>query len=800
MKTSLKLIITLLAFIPFLGKAQATLLSLSVDSAQYQVCDSAYYLDFSAFTPDLNTYGYADIIFDGNNVFNTDLIATIDWGDNNVTSHIGSVVSGGTDIIWNFPTYHAYNQGGTYTIAISLHDSLTQSSVNTTLTVMVGTCSGTISTVGNLDCDNDGFFEGSVADIPLIIQDANTSYNGTLTSWGNLFSNIPAGTYQITVDPNWLSANGYQIVNITPDTMTNNLYFDVQTVVVDLICDPALLSSQCLTGVVYCDGDNDGVYDSTDIVLPNAPVTLVLPNGNTHNDTTDANGDYSFSYVGMSSGGYVFIDPNWITSNGYFFATYIDTLSNLDCSNNPILNIPVICDTNALSVGCIDGYVFCDADNDGILDPTETVLSNAPVILDGANGLITVYSDSTGYFSYSGWQLSGGFVAVSIDGGWLTSNGYTSNSIFTVTQLDCANPYTAYLGVNCTNTSNCTDLWTSVTPWIGYYQNTTNSIRLNYGNNGQLAPGNYTLTLDYPSGVTPVTSSINNPNYTISGNTITWTLNSSSTWFSFTDVIVFNTPAGIPDSTLHVFSSTISGDTTDCDSINNYGTLGMLVGVSYDPNDKSVDKPLYVDPGTQDEYTYVIRFQNTGTAPAQDIYIMDTLSSNLDWNTFEVIETTHQMQLINYGNGIIRFDYPQIWLPDSTTNEPLSHGHVVYKIKELPTLSTGDVIENTAYIYFDQNPPIVTNTTKNINEILSVDKQEVQLFSLYPNPAKDVLNIKSESQMQAIRIIDLSGKTVYTNTENNTQTTIDVSNLSNGVYSIQVITESGNSNRIFIKE
>jgi hypothetical protein len=36
---------------------------------------------------------------------------------------------------------------------------------------------------------------------------------------------------------------------------------------------------------------------------------------------------------------------------------------------------------------------------------------------------------------------------------------------------------------------------------------------------------------------------------------------------------------------------------------------------------------------------------------------------------------------------------------------------VIYRIKPLPTLVFGDVIENTASIYFDENPPIVTNTT-----------------------------------------------------------------------------------------
>ena len=52
-------------------------------------------------------------------------------------------------------------------------------------------------------------------------------------------------------------------------------------------------------------------------------------------------------------------------------------------------------------------------------------------------------------------------------------------------------------------------------------------------------------------------------------------------------------------------------------------------------------------------------------------------------------------------------------LPDSTCCEEDSHGLVSYLIRPLPDLDPGTVIENTAYIYFDNNPPIITNTTWN---------------------------------------------------------------------------------------
>ena len=52
-------------------------------------------------------------------------------------------------------------------------------------------------------------------------------------------------------------------------------------------------------------------------------------------------------------------------------------------------------------------------------------------------------------------------------------------------------------------------------------------------------------------------------------------------------------------------------------------------------------------------------------------------------------------------------------LPDSNVNEPASHGFIKYSIKKYNTVGIGSVIKNTAYIYFDFNAPVVTNTVVN---------------------------------------------------------------------------------------
>lgn len=142
-----------------------------------------------------------------------------------------------------------------------------------------------------------------------------------------------------------------------------------------------------------------------------------------------------------------------------------------------------------------------------------------------------------------------------------------------------------------------------------------------------------------------------------------------------------------------------------------------LVECSYDPNDKLVN-PTYPEGYAllNEDLTYTIRFQNTGNAEAYDIVIRDTLDENLDAGTFTVLSSSHEDVLTTTlsENKFIAFTFEDIFLPDSTSDFDGSQGYVTYKIKTIDGLPSFSNITNTASIYFDLNPAIVTNTTKNI--------------------------------------------------------------------------------------
>ncbi len=145
---------------------------------------------------------------------------------------------------------------------------------------------------------------------------------------------------------------------------------------------------------------------------------------------------------------------------------------------------------------------------------------------------------------------------------------------------------------------------------------------------------------------------------------------------------------------------------------NDTAKLVQIARGSYDPNDKAENHggKIALSKAIAGEYlTYTIRFQNTGNDTAFNVYIRDTLDSKLDWNSLQILTSSHNYQM-TINDGKCLFTFPFIMLVDSMKNEPQSHGYIVYKIKTVPNVQLGDVIQNRAAIYFDYNLPIFTNT------------------------------------------------------------------------------------------
>lgn len=85
--------------------------------------------------------------------------------------------------------------------------------------------------------------------------------------------------------------------------------------------------------------------------------------------------------------------------------------------------------------------------------------------------------------------------------------------------------------------------------------------------------------------------------------------------------------------------------------------------------------------------------------------------------------------------------------------------------------------------------------------IESVNELSQNNFSFYPNPASNVLNINSENNLEQVSITDMSGRTIKTiNNSNTNQLKVDVADFKAGVYFIQVVSNGNSQVQKFIKE
>jgi len=78
-------------------------------------------------------------------------------------------------------------------------------------------------------------------------------------------------------------------------------------------------------------------------------------------------------------------------------------------------------------------------------------------------------------------------------------------------------------------------------------------------------------------------------------------------------------------------------------------------------------------------------------------------------------------------------------------------------------------------------------------EALSTQNIQVnEVFSIYPNPANNLVTIDSkEGNIQGVRIYDVTGRLVYQEVANVTKLNINISNLTKGLYVINVTTQKG---------
>lgn len=241
----------------------------------------------------------------------------------------------------------------------------------------------------------------------------------------------------------------------------------------------------------------------------------------------------------------------------------------------------------------------------------------------------------------------------------------------------------------------------------------------------------------------------------------------------------------------HCLTGTLTDDNACGESRSTYTECQENIG-SFDPNDKRTFNEDGLEAETVDKGEYIyyhIRFQNTGTDTAFNIRVIDPLSPKLDLSTLEMLSASQTYtHFISDGPALVVL-FDDILLPDSSINEPASHGFFKFRIKPLPEYDYETNIQNQAGIYFDFNEAILTNEANMIirQPVGTKDVKDLMAFDVYPNPTNSLLLLTiAESDFQRIseyEIIDHLGRTITQSSLSNRKT-IDVSHLAQGVYNL----------------
>jgi uncharacterized repeat protein (TIGR01451 family) len=427
-----------------------------------------------------------------------------------------------------------------------------------------------------------------------------------------------------------------------------------------------------------------------------------------------------------------------------------------------------------------------------MLNPTATFLQNIPYDVTNGSGLTTtIYpKNSFGNDYYTELDVSATPYTVGVSSAWLQNNGYIqTSSNFVINSFDATGHA---LGVPMNMTLECAGNGllpnlalssASAFQFIAPIQQGNVNVQVCNVSCGNYA--NSTIKIAIPTGVTPDISNLANAIFANDTVTITEAYLSGCISYGFPCSFAGNTPAG----TIFDFLVEVSAQ-GEQDFMFNQASFVATVLNSYDPNDKRCHLPTYIQPDVQENLPFTVRFQNDGNYPALNVVVRDTISTNLDLSTFRFIGSKHPVSYtVDPVSREVVFRFSGIQLLPSVDSLEGSQGYFTYEIKELANLNLNSEIKNTAYIYFDFNPAIITNTTLNINGYAGNSSLQDESVLLFPNPSKGTFQI-SGIEKGSFYLFSTTGQLIlskeYTNGD-----LFDVSGLENGFYLVRLTHSKG---------
>ncbi|MBK9639547.1 MAG: T9SS type A sorting domain-containing protein [Bacteroidetes bacterium] len=443
----------------------------------------------------------------------------------------------------------------------------------------------------------------------------------------------------------------------------------------------------------------------------------------------------------------------------------------------------VILSYGGVNIYSVSGKAFFDVDNDSVYGVNDIPLAHQQIEKQPSGQVF--YTDQNG--DYVLGDSTGATISVThlSTTGFSVSDGITSHAVTVgssnISGLNFAlAPDSMFHSISTSTFSFLPRCFTNV----GFQTSITNQ-------GTYIDSGSVTFNFDPLMAYTSST-----PSGTIAGNSIS---------FSFSNLMPFETRTFtsffmLPGNGITLNTSTTTATVDGAGNVLSTDTsyVAFLVRCSYDPNDKEVT-PMGVGANHQvymdEELRYLIRFQNTGNDTAFNIIVTDTISPKLNINSLFVIATSHLCWIEKIGGELMRFHFDDILLPDSNVNEPASHGYIYFRIKGNQTNPDPTVVTNSANIYFDFNPPVITNTTlttfsNSTVGIAPISGKEAGTIQLSPHPMNEssLLHFDGiKDHTHQLELMDISGRTVVPNiTFKGTSYLLQRESLSSGTYFIKI--------------
>jgi SprB repeat/Domain of unknown function DUF11 len=588
-------------------------------------------------------------------------------------------------------------------------------------------------------------------------------YGGTLPynyAWSNNTNNhsatasgLSTGTYTYTVtDAGGCSSTG-------SETLTAQGNFIVNVTTTPTGCNPNVP-----TGAINVTVANGGTPPFT------FSWQVWYPNGLGYFDTTTSAG---FGGLAYSTSAWLIsaTDANGCTDSSAIY-TSMDT-------GGAYINYAAACYDD------ITGYVYTDLNGNCSKDAGEPGNAGTIVIASGNGATYYANTDSNGFYDIQVLPGSYNVTTYSNGGACIESSCIASYS-------------PALSGTGAVSANNNFGFTSGPTYDLvvhtGYYPSSPGSVKeywVYYYNQGNTTANNAVLTFVHDPNLTLASTTPSYSSYDAATRTITWNLGTvpPSQWIIWTQKVTmdFNVPSNLPLGTMLTAYDSITPIAGDCDPSNNVQLLSDDVSGSHDPNEKSVS-PSGNIPAGQEVLNYTIRFQNTGNAPAIKVVITDTLSPLVDPATLVVGASNFPYKYTLSGTGVLTFTFDPIYLTDTAQSVDSSIGFVNYSIHINGGIPAGAQIKNTANIFFDLNPAIVTNTTVSTLIASTVGLKNISSanmsVSVSPNPVHDksLFSINGATGEVLFQVHDIAGQKIFEETTSNPEILFEGGAFAPGMY------------------